>query len=153
MFRIPGEFICPISQSIMTKPTTLPCGHTFDEENLKNWILVNPMCPTCRHAVNENNLYTNWSLKSLIEKYNNDSLDQQSQAEEILIDESVEEIELNDSILKNIQATVSSKKNLIDLSLNIPELSKRRPVSFVCVIDVSGSMQDTVGNAEGGFLK
>lgn len=38
----------------------------------------------------------------------------------------------------------------INLRIKAPEMSKRRPTAFVCVIDVSGSMGDAVGAGEAG---
>jgi len=69
------EFICPVTQSVMTDPVSAPCGHTFDRSTLVNideyrsthglW-----KCPVCRAAWPSNftpNAPSNFALKALID--------------------------------------------------------------------------------------
>ena len=42
------EFLCPISHEPMLDPVRItPCGHTFDRENIENWVRLHPYAPTC----------------------------------------------------------------------------------------------------------
>jgi hypothetical protein len=69
---LPNEFICPITQILMSNPVTLQCGHTFDKTSLTEWFSSNvyKTCPTCRTPVTTaDNLTTNWTLKQLIENH------------------------------------------------------------------------------------
>ncbi|RNA40844.1 von willebrand factor type A (vWA) domain was originally [Brachionus plicatilis] len=152
MSQTPLEFLCPISQSIMIDPVNLSCGHTFDRNSVTLWTMNNSSCPTCRKTIDDQNLYTNWALKSLIDKFNNSSLSihDLDNDKNVITDDSVDEIEIDNSTLSSIKANVSLYNDCIDLCLEVPTLKKRRPVSFVCVIDISGSMSSVVGNAEGG---
>ena len=65
------ELICPISRCIMSNPVTLSCGHTFDKDNLTNWMSNSMVCPTCRCAISSTNLTTNWNLKQIIDRKSN----------------------------------------------------------------------------------
>jgi Mg-chelatase subunit ChlD len=144
--NIPEEFICPISQSIMVTPVTLSCGHTFDKSSLEKWLTTNETCPTCRTRVNHQELTTNFSLKSLIDK----STGRPASAQVEIFSNGVEDRQVSVDSLKKIEATFSRNDEYINLCLHMPQMNKRRAVSFVCIIDVSGSMGTEVGAAEGG---
>ena len=156
---LPEEFLCPISQSIMQNPVSLQCGHTFDRVGLENWLKINKVCPTCRKNISES-LSVNWSLKSLIEKYQNPNLASNTENPATL-QESAQVADINainiderdsyESDLNKIVATYCEKDSITNLCLTLPEFKhERRPISFVCVIDISGSMGSIVGGGEGG---
>ena len=55
------------------------------------------------------------------------------------------------SELGKLNATYFEQDSKINLRLTVPKFENgRRPISFVCLIDISGSMDDIVGVAEGG---
>lgn len=154
----PEEFICPITQNIMKIPVSLQCGHTFDKEPLEQWFQNQLICPTCRADV-QPNVSINWSLKQLIEKFTGNpiSLDHENSTahnnrdeNQPAVDENVAEEVIDFKSLAKIRGSYDQIDSKINLTLEVPESEKRRPVFFVCVIDVSGSMDDVVGNAEGG---
>lgn len=150
MSNIPNEYLCPITQSLMKNPVSLTCGHTYDRDSIEQWFRTNEKsCPTCRMTMSNPTLTTNWTLKSLIDKFNNGIYGTDNV---VITDngEGVMSFEMNNSIFKNISATLNPDNSLIDLCITVNELEKRRPISIVCLIDVSGSMGVVVGNAEGG---
>lgn len=148
--QIPSELICPISQTLMKDPITLGCGHTFDREGLDSWARANSTCPTCRINFSNESLVTNWTLKSLIENLNspmqNFSLDSQASTDQILVELKSNPTEL----VSNVNGLVCLNSSDINLCLEVKDSDTRRPVFFVCVIDISGSMGSIVGNGEGG---
>ena len=155
---VPDEFLCPISQSIMKNPVSLQCGHTFDQAGLDNWLQINKVCPTCRQNITES-ISVNWSLKSLIEKSLNPNANatpngqDTANAAQILDVNSIQfnERESSSVELSKLEATYSEKDSTTNLCLTLPEFKhERRPISFVCVIDISGSMGSLVGGGEGG---
>merc|ERR1711964_270873 len=73
----PEDFCCPITDDLMEEPVSLnACGHTFEERALREWLDGgNKTCPHCRKQIDSPESYpfqTNWSLKSLIDKYNSE---------------------------------------------------------------------------------
>ena len=45
------SFMCPICLSKKEKNlTTTPCGHTFHQACLKQWVKIKPDCPVCRFS-------------------------------------------------------------------------------------------------------
>jgi len=154
--NIPQEFLCPITQNIMKDPVSLQCGHSFDKEALENWLRMKNVCPTCRKEITVAPT-VNWSLKSLIDRYLNKNDDQGSlisKLESKLPESNVDDqnkLENLQSELSKIKAVYSENKTNVSISLQVPKCENgRRPVSFVCLIDVSGSMDDIVGAAEKG---
>ena len=155
--KIPDEFLCPISQVIMKNPVSLQCGHTFDQESLDNWLKINKVCPTCRQNITEK-ITVNWSLKSLIDRANNQDqnvIPQPTQEDNnFIVDVNSIQIDETDSVnteLTKIVASQFTKNGTTILSLAMPEFKHtRRSISFVCVIDISGSMGSIVGGGEGG---
>jgi hypothetical protein len=146
--KVPDEFICPISHTIMVNPVTLSCGHTFDETSLRHWYdygVTNQTCPICR-GEDDSALVTNWSMKSLIEAFNGKKPVPQPPVKlekTISVDIDVESATKDVLIEKLQKAECFYHKNgdLFNVSLKMPNCEKRRPVSIVCAIDVSYSMQ------------
>lgn len=141
---IPDDFICPISLEIMTKPYMHNCGKNMEYENIKTMMeMGSTTCPNCReNIIIGTNFNPNRALKSLIEKYN---IDMQTIP-----------------IHKKIRNTIQSK--LLDIklertningiiTLSTPSYIERQPIHIVCVIDISGSMNDRVGirNEQGSY--
>lgn len=144
---IPNEFKCPISLSIMTDPVVLECGHTFDRDSLMEWLKTSNGCPTCRKVVNSHKITTNFSMKSMISTLNDPSRPQSSissyaaEYETVPVDNQVEQKHVTIDSLKEITGSFYEDTNssLVQVSLTCPPVQKRRAVSFVCVIDVSGN--------------
>ncbi len=146
--NIANELVCPISQVLMVDPVSLTCGHTFDRNHLETWLHGQNTCPTCRAAV-AGPLTTNWTLKSLIESFAGtrptSSVNQAAvQLEKQLsVDIDVKVFEKDELIaqLQTAECYYHKEGGLFNVALQMPKCEKRRPVSIVCVIDVSGSMQ------------
>ena len=158
---MPQEFLCPISMNVMENPVVIDCGHTFDKEGLETWLRSSNLCPTCRHRVTT--ISTNFTLKSLIESSlnNNNTTRPNSGAsyiqtsnngddEEPILKSEKTDVDLG--LLSQITATYEElpEQDVVKVCLKTPQLKQRLGISFVCVIDVSGSMGSIVGAGEGG---
>lgn len=153
----PDEFFCPITKMVMQDPVSIECGHTFEKSAIEQWFENFNVCPECRNSSN-GTLVTNWALKSLINNYGQSS--GASSGTNVLVSQATVS---QDSVSQNLEAeerviSTESLKSLklsfketdkIYLELEVPRTGKRRPVAFVCVIDVSGSMGSAVGKFEG----
>ncbi len=69
-----SEFICPIGLSIMENPVLATCGHSYDKQNIENWLRTSEICPECRTKINAEHLIPNYSLRSVIQKYVKEAL-------------------------------------------------------------------------------
>ena len=156
--QVPQEFLCPISMNVMVNPVVIDCGHSFDKEGLETWLRSSNLCPTCRHRVTT--ISTNFTLKSLIESSLNNTTRPNSGASYIQTtntgdDEGpvlkTEKTNIDLGLLSKITATYEElPEDLVKVCLKTPQLKQRLGISFVCVIDVSGSMGSIVGAGEGG---
>lgn len=154
---IPNEFKCPISMMIMDDPIILECGHTFDRDGLNQWLEHNDDCPTCRSYVNRNKITTNYSLKSMIENFKGvGEANRPASAASVTsikiapVDNRVEAKIVTPDSLKAVNGSYYEDSEFTQITLNSPFTENRAAISFVCVIDVSGSMGSIVGAGEGG---
>ena len=153
--NVPEEYLCPITHAIMKQPVSLACGHTFEKNALEHWLSQKNMCPTCRKEV-IGEMSINWSLKSLIDKSQNTGENRVRSAKKIMdvVEPTVDAKKFLDDLqsdLSKINAAYFEKDSKINLRLDVPKCEHgRRPISFVCLVDISGSMDETVGAAEGG---
>lgn len=61
---------CPCTQEIFYRPTSVPCGHAFEEEFIKTLIANEPhgaKCPVCRTPITENDLRREYAFEAAIE--------------------------------------------------------------------------------------
>lgn len=57
---------------------------------------------------------------------------------------------LTDKRLEKLNLTCQTDGKFYNMCISVPQSEKRRPVAIVCILDVSGSMNSVVGQAEGG---
>jgi ankyrin repeat protein len=62
---IPRQYICPITQEIMSDPVIASDGHSYEREEITRWIALNSTSPVTREPL-ENSLTPNLALRSLI---------------------------------------------------------------------------------------
>lgn len=73
------DFLCPITQELMTDPVITPCGHTFEKEFIEKWIdqkteqykknkNFTPECPECRAFITKDQLSTDYVLIGKMKK-------------------------------------------------------------------------------------
>ena len=61
------EYICPITQDIMTEPVTDEFGHTYERQAIQRWMNSNNKSPVSGQLYQTKVLVPNYSLKGLIE--------------------------------------------------------------------------------------
>lgn len=68
--EFPKEFICPITQDIMVYPVTTSGGHTYEWSAISHWFKdKNNKDPATNEVLNNNILYPNHALRSLISNF------------------------------------------------------------------------------------
>ncbi|EKD55160.1 MAG: hypothetical protein ACD_60C00025G0057 [uncultured bacterium] len=61
--KIPNIFLCPITQELFINPFITPCGHTFEEKEIKEWVKENSRCGCCEKKLFVDQLTPNFALK------------------------------------------------------------------------------------------
>jgi hypothetical protein len=65
----PSEFRCPISMEPMVDPVLCEDGHTYERQNILEWISRSPTSPLTRQPLNSNNIRPNLALKAAIQRW------------------------------------------------------------------------------------
>ncbi|OJW69346.1 MAG: hypothetical protein BGO68_02785 [Candidatus Amoebophilus sp. 36-38] len=55
----------------MEDAVIIPCGHTFSQRELLDWLKREKSCPTCRKSVTEDEVIPNLILREIIENVKN----------------------------------------------------------------------------------
>ena len=70
MNQVPGEFMCPITTSIMSDPVIGSDGHTYERSAITEWLKTHTTSPITRQSMSLQDLRPNHSLKSMIQRFN-----------------------------------------------------------------------------------
>ena len=139
----PQEFVCPISLDIMNDPYIHSlCGNSMERCHVETMVQVGSMsCPICRGDIIMGlNFNPNRALKAIIEAYKTGSITMKSSPVEMLESPpSIKPIKLEYILEKNDKS--------ISIVFKSPSYNpKTKPnLHLICVLDVSGSMDDAVG--------
>ena len=71
---IEAEYLCSISFDLLYDPYTLRCGHTFNNDCIKDWMKTRNDCPKCRKTINPQYIVKNYTLKRIVERRARDIL-------------------------------------------------------------------------------
>jgi hypothetical protein len=66
---VPSEFICPISQEIMTDPVLLTSGNCYDRSSIEQWLRTKNTDPLTNVPLQSKTLIPNRPLRGLIEQH------------------------------------------------------------------------------------
>jgi len=142
MTDIPKEFICPISLEIMKDPVIMSDGQTYDRESITKALEFSPLSPIIKKRLNIEEAIPNHNLKSMIERFLNDSKNPLKVENSQKIDQNCK------AQIKSFKAEViddpSNTKNVfVNISIEPENASSRKPLLLICMIDVSGSMKES----------
>jgi hypothetical protein len=149
----PNEFYCPITMDIMKNPVIGPDGHTYERSAIEQWLTTSNKSPITRKVMQSSNLIPNIALRNTIESitkagaFPTKKPTPVSSSSGSTLDFSQDKVTLsynskkleNGNILVNITANPPAH----------PNCGKRKPSTFICVIDVSGSMDSPVTVSDG----
>lgn len=138
--QVPDEFICPISQDIMSDPVIDTDGISYDKQFIVNWIRSNggsarsPM--NSNKQIKESDLIQNRGLKAQIELFKQQNLVYHV-GQQNLQTQSAPNV-----AQQNLNIDIKIKQNNDNLFFELFPTSQtiRTPVHIVCVVDISGSM-------------
>jgi len=149
--KIPNEWLCPITTEIMINPVIGRDGHTYEKEAIEKWLDNKNTSPITNVVMHKDDLVPNIALRKIIQDSSVLNQDQKNVASRKTI---MHRPPSNDKITSYY--TVSERR---DGNLNIhipvipPKNGNRKPTVIICVIDVSGSMDEPVstGQEEHGY--
>ncbi|EGG19084.1 kin17-like protein [Cavenderia fasciculata] len=64
--KVSIHFICPIGKGVIEDPIVTPCGHTFCNPCLQNWLNTRRQCPTDRLPVTHKQLIPNYLVLNIL---------------------------------------------------------------------------------------
>eukprot|EP01103_Thecamoeba_quadrilineata_P010244 TRINITY_DN2151_c0_g1_i1.p1 TRINITY_DN2151_c0_g1~~TRINITY_DN2151_c0_g1_i1.p1 ORF type:complete len:826 (-),score=135.05 TRINITY_DN2151_c0_g1_i1:58-2535(-) len=165
----PHEFRCAITLEVMDDPAVTEDGHVYERRVIQKWFdsgkrtspVTNKVLSstTLRECIPLRNLIADWKIRNKIgtpiTPTPNPVPQQQASHEEVL-----RAAEERKKILSNVrgcslkttfyQNLGNQSGPILHVSLVPPKEGQRRPASFICVVDVSGSMDSVTENPTGG---
>ena len=67
--HVPYEFRCPIGMEVMKDPVVCEDGHSYDRENIMNWLDRSQTSPMTRQPLNKYAMRPNIALKASIQRW------------------------------------------------------------------------------------
>ena len=68
--KAPANFLCPITQEVMTHPVCTEDGQTFEKSSIEKWLADgNRKSPTTGQTLRDTKLTTNYALRNSIEEW------------------------------------------------------------------------------------
>ena len=129
----PNEFMCPITHEIMTNPVICTDGYTYDRISIETWFQSSNKSPMTNIIIDKT-LVPNRALKETIERYTINPIHGP-----IITDI----VPPPKCVLKYKAIMTSNDMKKILLTINPPKLVKRKGVTIIFEIDISGSMGST----------
>ena len=146
MTEIPQEFLCPINLTIMKDPVIMPDGQTYERKAIEKALKISPLSPITKEPLSMKDATTNYSLKSLIQKFLEKGVNGVNPLKKI---EHPQKIDKNNKTkIKTFKAEViddpnDEKKVFVNVSLEPEKMESRKPLVLIAMIDVSGSMKES----------
>jgi uncharacterized sporulation protein YeaH/YhbH (DUF444 family) len=153
--QIPQDWFCPICQEVMKDPVIGPDGFTYERSYIEQWLEKNNTSPVTRKEMDSKNLIPNLALKSTIENMLPEYL---KNGASIKLSEEQAKIKSNninpieDELQLDVDTIVDNGELVVNVSIEPPSeqtIEKRKNVSIICVLDVSGSMDTEASEANG----
>jgi hypothetical protein len=134
MSNLPENFICPITQQIMTDPVMCEDGISYERTAIVCWLQSNSTSPVTR-AIISKNIIPNIALRNTIQDY----MKQTSQTSQTLQLSSISNT-VNVTNFTNSQSVCQYNGEYYSmLTLNFTNTTKKNNI-IVAVVDTSGSM-------------
>lgn len=134
-----ATLVCPITQEVMADPVIGPDGYTYERSALKGWLERNGTSPMTRQPMAEEDLVPNRALAQLIAEFKETHIDPPP---------APVAVEATVTALATEHATATGTRTAIAITATT---GSRMPRDFLCLVDVSGSMNagtDLGGTAE-----
>lgn len=137
MTSYPQEFMCPITQDLMVSPVICRDGITYEESAIRQWLQFHNTSPVTREHLSALDLIPNRALKSTIEEYLKQN--QIRISNNIVTSRKDNIITLTNEVTGNI----IEGKYYVNIKVK-PIIQQRKGVSLIVLLDISGSMGQSV---------
>lgn len=139
MTSYPQEFMCPITQDLMLSPVICRDGITYEESAIRQWLQFHNTSPVTREHLSELDLIPNRALKYTIEEY--------LKKNQIRINNSSNIVSsTNDNIItltNEVTGNIIDGKYYVNIKVK-PTIQQRKGISLIVLLDISGSMGQSV---------
>lgn len=159
MNPLPKEFFCPITQEVMKDPVVGPDGQTYERAAIVDWLQKHHTSPITRSPMNASQLVPNIAVRSAIQdiiqgKSVFSVVGPQQPMEIGPVEEKKASMDV-EFVLNSVKLNETS--GLVHFSVVPPKEGKRKPAVFICMLDVSGSMEEEAsiktGKESDGFSR
>jgi len=145
----PKEFYCPITQEIMQNPVIGPDGQTYERQSIEDWLRVHNTSPVTRAPMQANQLIPNFALKNAIQNMLNGKTIPKAK---------IEPMEMPEKVIDNIDLNLqtmdeSDDTGILHIQVVPPKDGKRKPTAIICLVDTSGSMQQSASQEHKGEME
>ncbi len=140
------NFLCPITQSVMTDPVIGSDGITYERAAIEAWFAMGKTTsPMTRQPMSSTSLVPNYALKAMIEEASSSQTTTTPSA-------TPTPALKHESPPISIKATrISEAANEYHVSVSVPDGKKyTKPTLFIDVLDISGSMGGRAAEATAG---
>lgn len=149
---IPPNFQCPITSDLMNDPVIDPDGNSFERSAIIEWLKIDLTSPLTRKPLRPEQLISNKALQEAIQEYCAKHPPAQSPLQSlpsVFGDASAVAAAPGGPLVSHkndlrLVTTFHAASSSLHVTLNAPSVGQRPPSDVVCVIDVSGSMQQVV---------
>lgn len=149
MSSFPNEWYCPITLQLMTDPVIGPDGQTYERSAIEDWLRTNTISPITRQPMTSTTLIANIALRNTIQAAQSTtaqpSLSPRPKFNPVLPTSSVHYYE------------DAAGRKYMHTKLVPPTDGTRQPITFIAIIDTSGSMGEPASNndaeAASGFTR
>lgn len=143
MEHFPKEFYCPISQCLMKDPVIGKDGQTYERESIIEWLRIHGTSPLTRSPMDVSELIPNYALKGTIElslRTKGCDPDILPPVFPLMPPALITEIPLE---LKINTLKMDEKMGTLTITVNPPSEGARKPCCLICILDTSGSMNES----------
>ena len=135
---------CFITMNFMSNPVTDCNGHTFEKSAIESWYREHDTSPVTNQRVSHKGLIPNFAVKQLTEEYIKAQSNPASTVTipiKKIIDPTHIKPFIQPPITINQQYLITDSKEYMSLEIGFDTTpDTRKPVTCICVIDISGSM-------------
>jgi Mg-chelatase subunit ChlD len=137
MSNLPENFICPITQQIMTDPVMCEDGISYERTAIMRWLETNNTSPVTRATISQN-IIPNIALRNTIQDYMKQTIQQTQISQQTQLPSISNTVNITN--FTNSQSVCQYNGDYYSmLTLNFTNTTKKNNI-IVAVVDTSGSM-------------
>jgi Hint-domain/VWA / Hh protein intein-like/U-box domain/von Willebrand factor type A domain len=151
MSNVSQSLLCPITQSIMVNPVIAEDGYTYERDAIINWLRQSNLSPMTRRPISASKLMPNRAIMDVIDLCNNPQIVSLGNSSNGSISANSATSPNLDEFVKTVKYIKSAFGNssrqpretvykYTKISPHSPIPDKRIGTTYICMIDVSGSM-------------